>query len=124
MDAILFQATLYLLAMVIAVPIAARLGLGSVLGYLAAGIIIGPMLGLVGSESADLQHVAEFGVVLMLFLIGLELEPKALWAMREKLVGLGGLQIAATTLVIFLLALALHLDWGVALTVGVTLSRS
>ena len=78
-------------------PVAARLGLGSVLGYLAAGIIIGPVLGLVGSESADLQHVAEFGVVLMLFLIGLELEPKALWAMREKLVGLGGLQIAATT---------------------------
>ncbi len=124
MDAILFQATLYLLAMVIAVPVAARLGLGSVLGYLAAGIIIGPVLGLVGSESADLQHVAEFGVVLMLFLIGLELEPRALWAMRERLVGLGGLQISATSLVIFLLALALHLDWRVALTVGVTLSLS
>jgi monovalent cation:H+ antiporter-2, CPA2 family len=124
MDAILFQATLYLLAMVIAVPLATRLGLGSVLGYLAAGIIIGPILGLVSSETADLQHVAEFGVVLMLFLIGLELEPKALWAMREKLLGLGGLQITVTTLVIFAISLALHLDWRVALTIGVTLSLS
>ncbi|MGB7269115.1 MAG: monovalent cation:proton antiporter-2 (CPA2) family protein [Albidovulum sp.] len=124
MDAILFQATLYLLAMVIAVPLATRLGLGSVLGYLAAGIIIGPVLGLVSSETADLQHVAEFGVVLMLFLIGLELEPKALWAMREKLLGLGGLQITVTTLVIFAISLALHLDWRVALTIGVTLSLS
>ncbi len=124
MTPILFQATLYLLAMVIAVPVAARLGLGSVLGYLAAGIIIGPVLGLVGSESADLQHVAEFGVVLMLFLIGLELEPRALWAMREKLVGLGGLQIAVTSLLLFVISLALNLDWRVALTVGVTLSLS
>ena len=71
MDSLLFQATLYLIAMVIAVPVASRAGLGSVLGYLAAGIIIGPVLGLVGSETTDLQHVAEFGVVLMLFLIGL-----------------------------------------------------
>jgi monovalent cation:H+ antiporter-2, CPA2 family len=124
MDSLLFQATLYLLAMVIAVPVMARLGLGSVLGYLAAGIVIGPVLGLVGSESADLQHVAEFGVVLMLFLIGLELEPRALWAMREKLLGLGGLQIAATSVIIFFIGLALHMDWRVALTVGMTLSLS
>ncbi len=124
MDAILFQSTLYLLAMIVAVPVAIRLGLGSVLGYLAAGIIIGPLLGLVGSETTELQHVAEFGVVLMLFLIGLELEPKALWAMRQKLVGLGGLQIAATSTVIFLIGLALHLDWRVAMTVGLTLSLS
>jgi CPA2 family monovalent cation:H+ antiporter-2 len=124
MDSLLFQATLYLLAMVIAVPVAARLGLGSVLGYLAAGLIIGPILGLVGSETTDLQHVAEFGVVLMLFLIGLELEPKALWAMRKKLLGLGGLQIALTTMVIFVIALSLEHDWHVALTIGVTLSLS
>ena len=110
--------------MVIAVPVAARLGLGSVLGYLAAGLIIGPILGLVGSETTDLQHVAEFGVVLMLFLIGLELEPKALWAMRKKLLGLGGLQIALTTMVIFVIALSLEHDWHVALTIGVTLSLS
>lgn len=124
LESLLFQAMLYLIAMVIAVPVAARLGLGSVLGYLAAGIIIGPVLGLVGSETADLQHVAEFGVVLMLFLIGLELEPRALWAMREKLLGLGGLQIACTTFVIFLVGLVLHLNWQVALTVGLTLSLS
>ena len=124
MDSLLFQAMLYLIAMVIAVPIATRLGLGSVLGYLAAGIIIGPVLGLVGSETSDLQHVAEFGVVLMLFLIGLELEPRALWAMRKKLLGLGGLQILCTTLVLFPVGLALHLGWEVALTVGLILSLS
>lgn len=124
MDSLLFQAMLYLIAMVIAVPVAARLGLGSVLGYLAAGIIIGPVLGLVGSETTDLQHVAEFGVVLMLFLIGLELEPRALWAMRKKLLGLGGLQILCTTLVLFPVGLALNLSWQVALTAGLALSLS
>ena len=71
MESFLYQATIYLATAVIAVPIAARLGLGSVLGYLAAGILIGPVLGLVGSETASIQHVAEFGVVMMLFLIGL-----------------------------------------------------
>lgn len=124
MDSLLYQAALYLIAMVIAVPLASRLGLGSVLGYLAAGILIGPVFGLVGSETQNLQHVAEFGVVLMLFLIGLELEPATLWAMRRRLLGLGGLQIAATTLVLFLIALLLNLSWEVALTVGITLSLS
>jgi len=80
----LYQASIYLAAAVIAVPFAARLGLGSVLGYLAAGIIIGPVLGLVGAETEELQHIAEFGVVMMLFLIGLELEPRALWDMRHR----------------------------------------
>ncbi len=124
MDSLLYQAALYLIAMVIAVPLASRLGLGSVLGYLAAGILIGPVLGLVGSETRNLQHVAEFGVVLMLFLIGLELEPATLWAMRRRLIGLGGLQIAATSLVLFLIGLLLNLSWEVALTVGTTLSLS
>lgn len=124
MDSLLYQAALYLIAMVIAVPVASRLGLGSVLGYLAAGILIGPVLGLVGSETQNLQHVAEFGVVLMLFLIGLELEPAVLWAMRRRLIGLGGAQIAATSLVLFLIGMMLHLSWEVALTVGITLSLS
>lgn len=66
---------IYLAAAVIAVPIAKRLGLGSVLGYLIAGLIIGPTLGLVGDETTTIQHFAEFGVVMMLFLVGLELEP-------------------------------------------------
>ena len=77
------QAVVYLAAAVLAVPLARRLGLGSALGYLMAGIIIGPYaLGLVGEEGQDVMHYAEFGVVLMLFLIGLELEPRVLWRMR------------------------------------------
>jgi CPA2 family monovalent cation:H+ antiporter-2 len=124
MQAFLFQASLYLIAMVVAVPVASRLGLGSVLGYLMAGIVIGPVLGLVGSETADLQHFAEFGVVMMLFLIGLELEPKALWAMRDRLLGLGGMQILVTTLVVTLGALALGQNWRIALTLGAILSLS
>ena len=124
MEGFLFQATLYLVTMVIAVPFASRLGLGSVLGYLAAGILIGPVLGLVGSETQDLQHFAEFGVVMMLFLIGLELEPKALWATRTKLLGLGGLQIVLTAVLITLGAQALGYDLRVSIAVGVTLSLS
>ncbi|SEN20730.1 Kef-type potassium/proton antiporter, CPA2 family [Loktanella fryxellensis] len=100
METFLLQATIYLGAAVIAVPLAARLGLGSVLGYLAAGIVIGPLTGLVGSEAQDIQHFAEFGVVMMLFLIGLELEPRTLWGMRDRLIGLGGLQVLLTTAVI------------------------
>src|SRR6056297_576655 len=107
MEGFLFQATIFLAAMVIAVPIASRLGFGSVLGYLAAGIIMGPITGLVGGhQTAELQHVAEFGVVMMLFLIGLELEPRALWNMRHRLLGLGGLQITLTTLAIMPMASA------------------
>lgn len=124
MEGFLYQASIYLLAAVIAVPIAARLGLGSVLGYLAAGILIGPVLGLVGSETEDLQHFAEFGVVMMLFLIGLELEPRALWDMRHKLLGLGGLQVALSTLALMGVAMAYDQPWGVALAIGLTLSLS
>lgn len=124
MESFLFQATLYLLAMVVAVPLAARLGLGSVLGYLVAGIVIGPVFGLVGSETQDLQHFAEFGVVMMLFLIGIELEPKALWDMRDRLLGLGGLQICLTIAVLSAIALALGLPWREALAIGTILSLS
>ncbi|WP_187429637.1 Glutathione-regulated potassium-efflux system protein KefC [Roseobacter fucihabitans] len=124
MDSFLYQASIYLAAAVIAVPIAARLGLGSVLGYLAAGIIIGPVLGLVGSETEDLQHFAEFGVVMMLFLIGLELEPRALWDMRHRLIGLGGLQVVLSTLAIMGIAMAYNQPWGVALAIGLTLALS
>ena len=124
MEGILFQASIYLAAAVIAVPIASRLGLGSVLGYLAAGIIIGPILGLVGLETAELQHFAEFGVVMMLFLIGLELEPKALWDMRHKLLGLGGSQIVLTTLAVMVVASALGLPWSIALAVGLVFALS
>ena len=124
MESFLSQAVVYLAAAVIAVPIASRLGLGSVLGYLAAGIIIGPVLGLVGSETADLQHFAEFGVVMMLFVIGLELEPRALWDMRHKLLGLGGLQISGTIALIGGVAYAFGLPWQSALAVGMILALS
>lgn len=124
MEGFLFQATLYLITMVVAVPFASRLGLGSVLGYLAAGILIGPVLGLVGSETQDLQHFAEFGVVMMLFLIGLELEPRALWAMRSRLLGLGGLQIVLTAVLVTAGLVAFDYDLRIAIAVGVTLSLS
>ncbi|MDG1130460.1 MAG: monovalent cation:proton antiporter-2 (CPA2) family protein [Paracoccaceae bacterium] len=124
METFLYQASIYLAAAVIAVPIAARLGLGSVLGYLAAGIMIGPVLGLVGTETQDLQHFAEFGVVMMLFLIGLELEPRALWDMRHKLLGLGGAQVVLTTAAVMAAAMGFGLDWSMGLAVGLVLALS
>jgi len=124
MESFLFQATIYLGAAVIAVPFAARMGLGSVLGYLAAGIIIGPLTGLVGTETQDLQHFAEFGVVVMLFLIGLELEPRALWNMRDRLIGLGGLQITVTMALITAAAMLLGYSWSVSLAISMIFALS
>ena len=124
MEGFLFQASIYLAAAVIAVPIASRLGLGSVLGYLAAGILIGPAFGLVGSETKDLQHFAEFGVVMMLFLIGLELEPRALWNMRHRLLGLGGMQVVLSAAALMGIAMAYDQPMGVAIAIGLTLSLS
>jgi monovalent cation:proton antiporter-2 (CPA2) family protein len=120
-----FQALVYLTAAVVSVPIAKRLGLGSVLGYLLAGVAIGPFaLGLVGDEGQDVLHFAEFGVVLMLFLIGLELEPSRVWRMRAPILGLGGLQVGATTAVLAAIALGFGVDWRTALAVGVILALS
>ena len=124
MDNILLGAFIYLMASVIAVPVAKRLGLGSVLGYLIAGIVIGPVAGLVGSETTDIQHFAEFGVVMMLFIVGLELEPRSLWAMRHKLLGLGGLQVLLSVSLISGAAWLLGLDWRTALAVGMVFSLS
>ncbi len=119
MDSILFQATLYLAAMVVAVPLSVRLGLGSVLGYLVAGIFIGPILKQTGTDPHDLQHFAEFGVVMMLFLIGLELNPKGLWEMRGKLIGLGGTQVVLSTIALgggaYYLGLSLQMSVAVGL---------
>lgn len=124
MQNILFQMTIYLAAAVVAVPISQRFGFGSVLGYLAAGVAIGPVMGLVGSETEDVQHFAEYGVVLMLFLIGLEMKPRTLWDMRGRLVGLGGLQVGVTLGAITLGGLALDLPWKQALAVGIILCLS
>ncbi|MEM7295166.1 MAG: monovalent cation:proton antiporter-2 (CPA2) family protein [Pseudomonadota bacterium] len=123
MESFLLQATLYLGAGLLAVPIATRLGLGSVLGYLIAGICIGPIFGLVG-DMASLQHFAEFGVVMMLFIIGLELEPKALWDMRSRLIGLGGLQVGLSTAAIMGVAILLDQPWQTALAIGLIFSLS
>jgi len=122
--ALLQGAFVYLVAMVVAVPLAKRLGLGSVLGYLLAGIVIGPALGIVGAETTQVKHFAEFGVVMMLFLIGLELQPAMLWRMRSRLLGLGGLQVVGTTTAVFAIALVLGLPWQSALAVGMILALS
>lgn len=124
MTSYFIQAFIYLCAAVIAVPLAKRFGLGSVLGYLIAGVIIGPVVGLVGEETATLQHFAEFGVVMMLFLVGLELEPHVLWSMRNRLFGLGGLQVGMTVILIMLTAMMVDQDWRIALTVGLILALS
>ena len=124
MSGFLYFATIYLTAAVVAVPIATRCGLGSVLGYLLAGIAIGPLLGLIGAQADDLRTYAEFGVVMMLFLIGLELEPRALWEMRDKLLGLGGLQIGITMAVVMGGAMALGLAPGPALAIGMIFALS
>ena len=118
------QAFIYLVAAVIAVPLARRFGLGSVLGYLMAGLVIGPVTGLVGQETITLQHFAEFGVVMMLFLVGMELDPKSLWAMRVRLLGLGGLQVTLTAAAAAYFAWSLGLPWQTAVAVGFLFSLS
>ena len=124
MEGFLFQGVIYLLAAVIAVPLAVRLGMGSVLGYLFAGIVIGPLLGLV-ADTESLQHFAEFGVVLMLFLIGLELSPRALWDMRHRLLGLGGLQIILTTgLIMAVCMYVFGYFWQTSLAIGMIFALS
>ena len=119
------QALVYLAAAVLVVPLAKKLGLGSVLGYLMAGIIIGPyVFGFVGREGEDIMHVAEFGVVMMLFLVGLELEPSRLWRLRSSILGLGGLQVLGTSLLFTIPGIILGLTWNVALAIGLILSMS
>ncbi|SFN73441.1 Kef-type potassium/proton antiporter, CPA2 family [Chitinophaga sp. YR627] len=120
-----FIAMIYLAAAVVFIPIARKLGLGSVLGYLLAGIVIGPsLLGFIGHEGQDIMHFAEFGVVMMLFLIGIELEPALLWNMRAPILGLGGLQVLITTAIVTGLALLLGQPLNASLALGMTLSLS
>jgi CPA2 family monovalent cation:H+ antiporter-2/glutathione-regulated potassium-efflux system ancillary protein KefC/glutathione-regulated potassium-efflux system protein KefB len=120
-----YQAFIYLTAAVISVPIAKRLGLGSVLGYLIAGIIIGPfVLGLVGEEGQDVMHFAEFGVVMMLFLIGLELQPSLLWKLKGPILGMGGMQVGLTAAVVMSISVFLGFAWQTSLALGLTLALS
>ncbi|MBO6901083.1 MAG: cation:proton antiporter [Rhizobiaceae bacterium] len=120
----LLLAFIFLVAGVASVPIASRLGLGSVLGYLIAGIAISPILALLNVDVVSIQHFAEFGVVMMLFLVGLELEPEKLWQMRGRLIGLGGGQVATTTLVVMAVAMVLGETWNISLAIGLVLALS
>jgi monovalent cation:proton antiporter-2 (CPA2) family protein len=121
---LLVQALVYLTAGVISVPIAKRLGLGSVLGYLIAGVLIGPyLINLVG-EPGEVQRFAEFGVVILLFLIGLEVRPALLWKMRTTIFGLGLAQLLGTAALLGGASLIFGLDWRVGAAVGLILAMS
>jgi glutathione-regulated potassium-efflux system ancillary protein KefC len=121
---LLFNAFVYLLAAVVAVPVSKRLGFGAVLGYLLAGVAIGPWgLGLI-RESKDILHFAEFGVVLLLFAIGLELNPKRLWAMRKPIFGLGAAQVVITALLLAGVGIMLGMEVSVSVVAAMGLSLS
>ncbi len=126
LDQFLLGAFVYLAAAVIAAPIATRLGLGSVLGYLMAGIALGPSVAgfIGGSQGESVMHFAEFGVIVMLFLVGLELQPSKLWELRMPILGLGGLQVAGVASAIGAAVYMLGADWKTALTVGLVLALS
>jgi len=121
----LTSALIYLFAAVVAVPIAKRLGLGSVLGYLIAGIIIGPSVFHLVGDQTEVMHFAEFGVVIMLFLVGLELQPSRLWSLRKPILGLGGIQVLASAalVTIIMLIVSSHV-WQVSLAIGLTVALS
>ncbi|MBS7546415.1 cation:proton antiporter [Ancylobacter oerskovii] len=124
MDDILGRTFVYLLAGVIAVPLAKRLGLGSVLGYIIAGALIGPgVLSLTG-DVAEVGHVAEFGIVILLFLIGMEVRPALLWQMKGLIFGLGAAQMLAVAVVVTPVAMMLGLSFPVALTLSLILAMS
>lgn len=125
MDAsLLLNAVIYLGAVVLAVPIAKRCGLGAVLGYLIAGIAIGPWGLRLITDVGDILHFSEFGVVLLLFMIGLELEPKRLWSLRRPIFGWGGAQVGAVSAVLAGAAVLAGVDWKVALIAALGLSLS
>lgn len=120
----LVQAAIYLASAIILVPIFKRLGLGSVLGYLIAGILIGPFALKLIADPEHVLHFAEFGVVLMLFLIGLELESQKVWELRKLLFGLGGMQVTVTIALVTVIAHLLHFSWPEALIIGMGVAMS
>jgi CPA2 family monovalent cation:H+ antiporter-2 len=123
---ILQQATVFLAATLVSVPIAKKLGLGSIIGYLVAGVIIGPfVLGFIGEEGEDLMHASEFGVVMMLFLIGLELNPQSIWKMRKIILGMGLSQMALTTISMFsILFWIFNFSFNASLVIALSFSMS
>ncbi|HEX5649743.1 MAG TPA: cation:proton antiporter, partial [Steroidobacteraceae bacterium] len=118
------QVAVVLAATVIAVPVCRRLKLSAVLGYIAAGLVIGPWGLGAFTDVESVLHISEFGVVLLLFVIGLELQPKRLWVMRHAVFGTGVAQVLITTLVLALAARALGQTWPTAIIVGFALSLS
>jgi len=120
----LVNSFIYLSAAVIAVPLSRALGLGSIIGYLAAGIAIGPWGLAFVTNVQDILHFAEFGVVLMLFMVGLELEPKRLWSLRRPIFGWGSAQVAGCAAALFAVALACGLAWPIALVGALGLALS
>ncbi|HUM13043.1 MAG TPA: monovalent cation:proton antiporter-2 (CPA2) family protein [Myxococcaceae bacterium] len=118
------EALLFLTVVVVAVPLFKRLGLGSVLGYLVAGVLIGPHGLRLIPDVAEVGELAELGVVLLLFLIGLELQPRRLWELRKRVFGVGGAQVTLSGALLALGALALGLSWQAALVAGLGLSLS
>ncbi len=123
---ILQNALIFLGAALLFVPVAKKLGIGSVLGYIIGGVAIGPyVLGMVGRESEEVMHATEFGVVMMLFLIGLELNPQAFWRMRKSILGLGGLQMGCTALLLFpMFYFAMGLSFSAAAALALSFSMS
>jgi len=121
---LLFEITVYLAAAIVFVPIASRLRLGSVLGYLVAGCVIGPFGVRLVRDVESILHFSEFGVVLMLFLIGLELDPARLWSMRRPVFGGGALQMISCGAVLMVAGLLLGLPWQAALVAGLALALS
>jgi len=123
METFLLQFFIFLTAAAISVPIAKKLGLGSVLGYLIAGIIIGPFGASLIHDVEEIMHFTEFGVVMMLFLVGLELKPSLLWQLKTPILGFGGSQVIITSLAISGIAY-FFLPWQQAVAVGLILSLS
>ncbi|MCY4196550.1 MAG: cation:proton antiporter [Rhodobacteraceae bacterium] len=124
MESAIALATILLAVTVLAVPAARRAGLGSVLGYLFAGIFVGQVVGVFGQGAHEIREFAEFGIVMLLFVIGLEMKPRTLWDMRDKLIGLGGLQVVLTAVAIATAGVIWGLTWTTALAIGMTLALS
>lgn len=120
----LLNVFIFLAAACIIVPLASRFKLGSVLGYLIIGVLIGPFGFRLIGNAAEIMNFAEFGVIMMLFLIGLELEPETLWRLRRAIAGLGGLQVILTTLCLSMAGIALGYNWRLSLAVSMALSLS
>ncbi|EAZ83101.1 monovalent cation:proton antiporter-2 (CPA2) family protein [Algoriphagus machipongonensis] len=127
MNGFLANAVIYIIAAIICVPLAKRLGMGSVLGYLLAGILIGPyLLGFITNEGQgqDIMHATEFGVVMMLFLIGLELEPKNLWKIRDLIIRIGLSQVLVSAALVFVIGLLIPIQWQISLAIALSMALS